>query len=439
MYPALASNEANVVAMTWPFAPQAEQLRHKLAVGMVAFALYPGATARAHGQESVRMSVAGEAAAAARRQAALTPDRYNLRLGPTMWSVSAGLTLEANDNIRFEPTDEQADLALRPELDARMLWRASDKTSLNLGLGAGYCAYAIHSEFDRFFVAPSSELSLDLYAGDFWFNLHERLSISADSYADPTVFGTGNYSQLQNTAGLSVNWDLNKALLTVSYDHANYIAVTGGPGLGNGDSDVFALSAGYQLSPTSQVGIQTGGGLIGYGGERPQVEQAADWNLGAFLGMQPIQYVNLRASAGYTSYAPQSGTAVTQSEFTGVYASIEAQHRVNKHLEYGLTAGRSISFGFYAGTIDLYSAVLEGRWHLFQKLSLGTGFEYEHGSQVLVGSETFDRFGPRLSLERPITAKMSGALRYQYYQRQSNTPGGAYTVNILTLSVRCRL
>jgi len=57
----------------------------------------------------------------------------------------------------------------------------------------------------------------------------------------------------------------------------------------------------------------------------------------------------------------------------------------------------------------------------------------------LIGHETFDRFGPHLSLERQITAKMSGALRYQFYDRRSDVAGGDYTVNLVTLNIAYRL
>jgi len=112
---------------------------------------------------------------------------------------------------------------------------------------------------------------------------------------------------------------------------------------------------------------------------------------------------------------------------------------VNRYVEYSLTGGRSISFGFYAGTVDMYTTTLEMRWHLFQKLNVSVGFGFEHGTQVLVGQETFDRFGPHVAMGRPITAKMSGALRYQYYQRESDFAGGDYAINLVTLNLSYRL
>src|SRR5260370_26751593 len=85
---------------------------------MAAVGLWLGLPADAPAQEAVRMSLAGEAAAAARRRAALSPDSYNLQLGPTAWNIAAGLALEANDNIQFNSTRPESDLVVRPRLSS---------------------------------------------------------------------------------------------------------------------------------------------------------------------------------------------------------------------------------------------------------------------------------------------------------------------------------
>ena len=387
-------------------------------------------------QEAVRMSLAGESAADLRRNLTLSMDHSTMRLGSTLWQFSAGLALEVNDNIRFASTDPDADLIIEPRIQTRMAWPVSQNNSANLSFNGGFSAYATHSEFDRFFMGPGSELSFDVYLGDFWINLHNRLSVTESAYQDPTVVGTANYSQLQNVAGLSITWDLNKILLTLGYDHANYITLSGG-GAPDGASDVFSCSASYQLDSTTQLGLQAGGGFLSYSDSNAGGTPATDWNLGGLAQIHLLEYVSIRANAGYTVYAPLAGRAA--ETFTGFYGQLGLQHRINKYLDYYVSGGRSINFGFYAGTIDLYSAVLTARWHLFQKLSVSIGLLFEHGSQALVGEETFQRFGPNVSLERSITSRLSGVLRYQFYNRQSNAAGLDYAINIVTATVVYRL
>lgn len=416
------------------------QLGWRLASGLATLDMFLAPSENAIGQEAVRMSLAGEAAAEARQRAAAAPNYYNLRLGPTAWNFATGLDLEANDNIRFDSFHPEADLTVRPQVNAHMAWQVSENNSVNLSLGAGYSAYVLHSEFDRFFIGPGSEMSFDLYAGDFWINLHERFSVTENAYQDPTVVGTADYSQLQNSAGLLGTWDLNQLVLRLGYDHANYATVTAGADVPDGSSEVASLSVGYRFGPEFSAGLESGGGLIQYSGPTADVTQADDWNAGAFLEAQPMEHITLKAGGGYTAYVPHTGASqLPASEFTGAYARLSLNHRLNQFVEYALSGGRNISFGFFGGTIDLYNATLTARWHLFRKLSLATWFQFEHGSQVLEAQETFDRFGPGIGLDRPITRRMTGSVRYQYYQRGSNMPGGDYVVNIVTLSLMVSL
>jgi hypothetical protein len=92
-------------------------------------------------QEAVRMSLASAEAAEARQKAASTIGYHNLKWGPTAWNFAAGLGLEFNDNVYYTSSDERADLIVRPQVDAWMLWPVSEQNSLALRLGAGYSAY----------------------------------------------------------------------------------------------------------------------------------------------------------------------------------------------------------------------------------------------------------------------------------------------------------
>jgi hypothetical protein len=80
------------------------------------------ATVTALGQEAIRSSLAGEAAAEARRRANQTTGYYNLNLGPTYWRFEAGLGLEYNSNVQYRSDDPEDDFILRPELDLAFRW-----------------------------------------------------------------------------------------------------------------------------------------------------------------------------------------------------------------------------------------------------------------------------------------------------------------------------
>jgi len=386
------------------------------------------------------MSLAGAEAARARREAASRTDYFNLRLGPTAWAFDTAFSLQFNDNLRNSPQNQQSDLILRPQVDAVMRWPISDVNTINLTFGGGYAIYTMHSEYDRPFITPGSELSFDIYAGDFWINLHDRFSIIENGYLDPTITGIGDYLRLDNAAGVSATADLNKILLKFGYDHVSYRALGGLHGQPDADNEVFSFSAGYQLKPGVLAGLEAGASLIRYVNLPNDLlaflyySDGTQWNAGAFYDVQLTQYIHGRASIGYSQFLPDSGLAsVLQQDFSGVYAQLNLSHRVNKILEYGLNGGRMLNFAYFGGKVDQYFIGLTANWRLFQKTALSTGFNYQHGSQLGFFKEDYHWFGPSIELDRRITEKLTGSLAYQFYWRGSDLPGRDYTVNIVTL------
>lgn len=391
-------------------------------------------------QEAVRASLAGEEAAAARRTAASSPGYYNLQLGPTAWRISTGLGFEANDNIRLVEQGTEGDLIFRPEVTTHTVWPLTDKNSLNLSVGAGYSAYARNSDLDRFFITPGSELSFDLYVGDCWINVHDRISITENSYQDPTVVGVGNYSQLQNDVGVTATWDLNELVLQAGYDHVNYALLSGASGDSDGSSEVFNLSAGCNFEPGLQAGLEVGGGILSYSGTQATFTRAYDWNVGPFLELQLTEKLRLRADAGYTVYSPEAVPSQPDpGDFTAVYGQVSLVHQISERVDYTLSGGRTINFAFFGGTIDLFSVQVQTNWKVIRGFDLSAFFQYDHGAQVFTGQEDFDRYGPGVGLGHRFNAKLSSSLRYQFYQRQSDLAGGDYSVNSLTLNLTYQL
>jgi hypothetical protein len=391
-------------------------------------------TLAAQGQEAVRMSMAGADAAAAQRQAASTIDYYNLKLGPTGWNFQGGLETDYNSNVNNTENNPEGDLIFRPQISTRMLWPVTDQNTINLALGAGYSAYLKNQRLDQVFLTPGTGLSFDVYAGDFWINLHDRFSISENSYQDPTVVGTGDYSQLQNALGTTVVWDLNKVVLKFGYDHVNYVSLPSGSGQPDGVSEVGSLSAGYAIRPQTLAGLELGGDLISYTGANITYGNARQWNVGAFYDTPVSDYIHFTGHAGYTVYSPESSGAITNaSTFNGMYAQLDLTHRLNEYVSYTLSGGRMINLAFYGGTVDEYYARLSANWNILHQVTLSTALTYEYGTQLTGITQTWDRYGFGMSLGRSITSKLSASIGYQFYLRQSDLAGQGYLLNVVSL------
>jgi hypothetical protein len=228
------------------------------------------------------------------------------------------------------------------------------------------------------------------------------------------------------------------------------VVLSGGAGQPDAVSDLFSTSAGYTLAPGVLAGLELGGGFIHYDAANAPVRtgtnavssaallfsDATQWNVGAFYEAQTSPYLHVRGSAGYSVYTPDSGGAGgSTGQFSGMYADIGITHKVNRLLNYAVNGGRSINFAYYGGTIDLYFARMSADWHLLRKTSIASTFEYDHGSQISSGGETFDRFGAGLTLGRMLTNKVGSSVKYQFLWRGSDQTGREYTANILSLNL----
>jgi hypothetical protein len=396
---------------------------------------------QAHSQEALRMSLAGDVAAESQRQAESTIGYYNLLWGPVAWRFSSGLGLDYDDNVHLQSQNREGDFIFRPNLNTQIHWPVTQKNSLDVSLGVGYSLYATHSELDQFYMNPGSGLSFNIYAGDCVINLHDRISITENSYQNPTAGGNQTFAQLENAAGVSASWDLNKLVAQVGYDHVNDISLGSSQQVPDATSENWFLNAGVQFLPEITAGVEGGVGLISYSQSQSASTQpdATQWNAGLFCKAQISEYISGRLDAGYTVYSPATASGFTNlSSTANFYLQFSISHRVNRFINYSLSAGRSTDSSFYGQPYDYYFARLQPNWNFFRKYQLSTPFWWEKGTQLYAqGGATatdYNQFGAGINIGRAITQKLSGSLAYQFIRESSGQSGLNYTVNIVSLS-----
>src|SRR3954471_2263670 len=227
-----------------------------LRIMLASLAMLCVTTARA--QDAVRPSLAGEAASEARPQ---DIDRlpYNLLVGPVRFRVSASMGVEYNDNINYAERDKEDDVIFRPQVNLNAIWPITQINTLTLDLGIGYSIYVNHSEDNTngVLITPNSKLAFDIFVGDFRINIHDRFSLQQDPISEPVISNRVDYGRFENTAGLSVLWDLNKVLLTVGYDHYTYISTVSEFDYLNRNAEELSGTAAFLVSSTTSVGIES--------------------------------------------------------------------------------------------------------------------------------------------------------------------------------------
>lgn len=397
-------------------------------------------------QESVQRPLTG-AATATSGTSRLT-DRLPLGVGPTAWRVSAGAGLFFQDNYNLSPTNHEADLTISPQVHTSMLWPITEKNSLTLGLGIGYNFSLQNSARDSLTLTPDSGLSFNIYVGDFLINLHDRVSISANAFQDPTIAGNGGYSQLVNTLGVATSWNLNQARLKLGYDHTIYEALqSGNIGTGSGQSEVVSFSSAYTPSPTTAIGLETGmsiNKLNNRGSYSSPYSDSVQYNVGPFYEAQITEHITFQAHAGYNFVIPQSGgTNAVQSAPSYYYVQIGINHRLNQYISYSLSGGRSTSLAVSASQTPLYFINWATSWAVLRSTTLSTTLQFNQGSQGTWGStargETFEQYVAGISLGHKVTRKLTGSVGYQAALRNSDQADRDYVNNMFNLNLQWQL
>ncbi len=221
--------------------------------------------------------------------------------------------------------------------------------------------------------------------------------------------------------------------MSAGYDHSIYIVTSAQSSDQNRSSDLFNFSAGVNLNPLTQAGVQVGGGFTTY--EEKTFNNNSHIAVGPFLSSQLSQYSTVRLALGYVNYFMESNSTVTNADnVSGMYGDLQYKQRVNANLSHSISGGRQISSGSVSDVVDMYYARYGADWRLFEKTSLGLSLSYEHAIESGGTKEKLDRYGLGISLSRTITKQLSSGLAYQYYQKDAQPNTQSYVENRLVLN-----
>jgi hypothetical protein len=401
--------------------------RRKLAVILLPLFL---AVPAVHAQEAVRPSLAGEAAAEARRQS-IEQIPYNLLVGPVRFRFSVTTGIEYNDNINLSETDRQDDIIIRPQFNINAIWPVTQLNTLRLDLGLGYSFYTNHPENDTngVIISPGSQLSFDIFVQDFRINIHDRFSLEQDPVSEIQLSNVADYGRFENTAGVSVLWDLNKAVLTFGYDHYTYISTTDTFSYLDRNAEILTFSAYFALSSTTGAGLEMAAVYDYY--NEAVLNNSVSYSVGPFVETQLTNYLKLRASVGYQFINFDDGGLVRDtSDGNDFYANLLLSHRINAYISQTLAAGHETQLGVNSNFVALNYVRHTATWNIINHVLLATELFYEDGDDSGgLFSEHIQRYGGAATVGYQLTPHITLGLRYQYTQKQSDQPLRDYRQN----------
>jgi hypothetical protein len=393
--------------------------------------------------------MAGQAAAEARARAAGAPGYYNIRAGDWRLRLESAMGLDFDDNVRLTEDDPESDIILRPSLRLLSTLPVSQKNSLTFGIGGGYSYYCSNKDLSRFFLTPDTGLSFDIYVQDWIINLHDRFTVTQEAYQNAATTGNGDFSYMENTAGVEGVWDLNRLRVTLGYDNVMRKSLNSSNEQLDGSQNLFTVSGALVMDNLTSIGLQGTLGLIQY--DQDTLQGGVQYSGGAFYQRQIGRFFSVQAGAGYFVYVlddeptGSTSTVADTSNIDGLYANLSVNHRLNQVIQYSLEAGHEFQAGLYSDSLDLYYVRLQANWNLVRKLPISTRFSYEDGTQTNFqdgssGSqdEKIQRVGGGISVSRLITEKLSTTLGYEVYSRNSDLPNRGYLQNRVSLTASYR-
>ncbi|HEY4815289.1 MAG TPA: hypothetical protein VIH58_11455 [Chthoniobacterales bacterium] len=390
--------------------------------------LYP-----ACGQESIRPSLAGDSVAALTRPIIDNAD-YNLELGPALVSLSSTLQFAFNDNIELSEIHRESDLIVTPTIDASALWQVTELNALRLDLGIGYSKYLNHSQFDTetLLIAPNSDISFDIYIGDFRITLSDQFSIQQNPVDEITLSRVGKFERFQNSAGLSVIWDLNAFTLVAGYTNYLFRSFDSEFGFLDRTEQQFYSSAGFRLNDAMTVGLRATGAVITY--VQNFQNSGVIYNFGPFIETHLTQYTRLSLEAGYQGGAFEvGGLNGDKSSLSGFYGRLLLRHRLNDYWTESLAIGREAQTGLTTNFTTINYVRYAADWRINSRITLNLAAFYEHGvdSPGLFESERINRIGFSAGFGYKIAKHAVVSIGYQYINRASDLAGLSYRQNLV--------
>ena len=395
-------------------------------------ALSPGAIS-AHGQDALRNSMAGDAAIALRRaQSEAQP--YTFKSGDFRLLATPSLGLEYNDNISVSSSNAQDDFILQPFLDLTATYPITRSNLLRVNLGVGYDQYFSHSSYSSLRLASGSELSFDVYVKDIWLNFHDRFGYVRDPGLEAAVANAVQYGGLDNTVGLTTTWDLRDVVLTLGYDHQNYLASSSKYEYLDRSSELLLARVGLQVNPTLTAGVEGTGSFTSY--DQPILNDNSGYSAGVYADWRPGSYFRVQPRAGYASYFfDQTSRVLRAVDQDSWYADLTVTHSLSDAISYSLSAGHALRLGIQADSVEDTYVRPSLTWEFVKGWSVNPFVSFEHGNQ---GSgqrveEIYDWFAGGITLNHYITRKLSAALSYRYIVRSSDQPNQDYSLNLVGL------
>jgi hypothetical protein len=368
---------------------------------------------------------------------------YTFKKGDFQLLVTPSLEADWNDNVTLVRDDAISDYIIRPMVQLDGSSPISEQNLFQFKIGAGYDFYTEHSQYSALRLESGSELSFDTFVKDFRFNFHDRFSYIEDPAEEATIAGTGRFGGLDNLAGISAFWDLKHAILSLDYDHRNFLSSSSGFEYLNLNSELILARASFLLGPVLTAGLESGASFTGY--QQAVLNDNDSYSIGPFANWKPSTNLDLDGHVGYTSYYFfQTSHTVEAFDQYSVYGELTATHHITDQITYSVSAGHELRLGTEADAIKDWYLRVNGEWIVVHDLKFSPYVSLKSGKQGQANPqgtfvENFNWIATGFRLTEPVYKGLSVGLAYRLTLRGSSIPDRAYTQDFVGATVAYKI
>jgi len=356
-----------------------------------------------------------EAADALKDERLLQKNDYNLKLGTMEFRFDGGLRQEYNDNIGLTENSKQDDFITSPHVGMEVDWPLSQLNGLNLKLDLAYAKYWNHPELDSttILITPGSLLDFNIFVHDIHFNVHDRLAIQQDPTAVPQLSNLATFRRLTNTAGASMEWDLNKVLVQGGFDHDTFTSLESRFDTLNHATDTVYTKVGCRVSEPWVVGVTGSYTMTEY--DKAFQNGSTGYSGGVFADVVISEYLRGSGDVRFQqSNYDRGGAILDNQDFQSMVFSFSLQNQLNRFINQTAEIHRSAEAGIGSNFTDVYQANYKIAGEFIRNISSSLTFFVEHfeDSQSITSERGF-RYGISPQLEYQLFERTRLALGYQ--------------------------
>lgn len=359
---------------------------------------------------------------------------FTIRQGDLRLLIATSLGIDWTDNVNTTRFDPQDDVILRPMLNLTASYPLTQKNLLRLNVGVGYDFYLDNDDLSTWRLTSDSALMFEMQIKDLLIDIHSRAAFTRDSAQSGEVANTALQGTFVSTSGIGLKWGLGDVVLSGGYDRQYAISIANELSYQDRETDIISLRAGLQLHPQLQVGVESPLSFTRY--DEPVLNDNTGYGGGVYADWRPGSVFSIQPRVGYNAYDfKQTSQTILARDVDSFYGGVTLAHQPREAIGYNLSFGHELRLGLQTDAVEATYARLGVNWAIMRRVTLRPGFFYEHGKQdgqgVVAGSgsETYDWYGPDVTVALAVVENLSLSLNYRLTLRDSDNPGRGYTQN----------